>query len=229
MRILIVAPKYTPVRGQFYQFPLGLGYIISALKHAGFDVHALNCNESDEPSDLQVARMVTLLDPQICATGALSPFLPKVQEIFNAARRAKPSIVNIAGGGVLSSDPEAGPKVMDIDIGVIGEGEETIVDVVRTLQEGADRRHQGADTSGRQEGDHPVGAVGHQQTDAAPLADADGQQALGQLGRAPLDLCPRQMCPIVDQQFLVGPALDSALEDPGDGGRRRERLTGNYR
>ena len=138
MRILIVAPKYTPVRGQFYQFPLGLGYIISALKHAGFDVHALNCNESDEPSDLQVARMVTLLDPQICATGALSPFLPKVQEIFNAARRAKPSIVNIAGGGVLSSDPEAGPKVMDIDIGVIGEGEETIVDVVRTLQEGAD-------------------------------------------------------------------------------------------
>lgn len=138
MRILIVAPKYTARMGQFYQFPLGLGYIISALKHAGFDVHTLNCNESDEPSGAQVARMVTLLDPQICATGALSPFLPKVQEIFDAARRAKPGIVNIAGGGVLSSDPEAGPRVMDIDIGVIGEGEETIVDVVRTLQRGGD-------------------------------------------------------------------------------------------
>ena len=124
--------------GQFYQFPLGLGYIISALKRAGFEVHALNCNESVEPSDVQVARMVTLLDPQICATGALSPFLPKVQEIFDAARRAKPSIVNIAGGGVLSSDPEAGPRIMDIDIGVIGEGEETIVDVVRTIQCGGD-------------------------------------------------------------------------------------------
>ena len=138
MRVLIVAPKYTAKTGEFYQFPLGLGYIITALKRAGHDVHALNCNESADSSGEQVARMVALFDPHICATGALSPFLPRVQEIFNAARRAKPSIVNIAGGGVLSSDPEAGPRVMDIDIGVIGEGEETIVDVVRTLETGGD-------------------------------------------------------------------------------------------
>ncbi len=138
MRVLIVAPKYTPRRGDFYQFPLGLGYIISALKRERFEVHCLNCNESDDATGSQVERAVRQLQPDICATGALSPFLPQVQDIFAAARRARPSITNIAGGGVLSSDPEAGPQVMDIDIGVIGEGEHTIVDTVRTLESGGD-------------------------------------------------------------------------------------------
>jgi len=138
MKILVVAPKYTRNPGEFYQFPLGLGYIISALKRAGFDVHCLNCNEAAESTGEQVERMVRLIDPQICATGALSPFLPQVQELFDAARRAKPSITNVAGGGVLSSDPEAGLSIMNIDIGVIGEGEETIVDVARTIAAGGD-------------------------------------------------------------------------------------------
>jgi len=138
MRILIVAPKYTAKSGEFYQFPLGLGYIISALKAAGFEVHTLNCNDSPETSGQQVVRAVSEIDPAICATGGLSPFLPDIQQIFRAARLAKANIFSIAGGGVLSSDPEAGPKVMDIDAGVIGEGEETIVELARAVQTGAD-------------------------------------------------------------------------------------------
>lgn len=138
MRILVVAPKYTEKSGEFYQFPLGLGYIISALRSAGFEVHTLNCNDSPEASGQQVVRAVSEINPAICATGGLSPFLPEIQKIFRAARLAKPGIFNIAGGGVLSSDPEAGPKVMDIDAGVIGEGEETIVALARAVQFGED-------------------------------------------------------------------------------------------
>lgn len=138
MRILIVAPKYTAAMGDFYQFPLGLGYISSSLKRAGHEVHCLNCNHTNEDPALVVERMVRELDPAICATGALSPFLPRVKEIFNAARRAKASIINMAGGGVLSSDPEAAPLIMDIDVGVIGEGEETVVDLCDALERGRD-------------------------------------------------------------------------------------------
>lgn len=138
MKILIVAPKYTRSVGEFYQFPLGLGYISAALKQAGHEVHCLNCNHTDEDPAALVERMVQTLAPDICATGALSPFLPQVKNIFSAARRAKPEIINIAGGGVLSSDPEAGPLVMDIDVGVIGEGEETVVDLCDALKSGRD-------------------------------------------------------------------------------------------
>ena len=138
MKVLIVVPKFTRYPGEFYHTPLGLAYIVSALKAAGFGVHCLNCNESADATEVQVARTVLLVDPDVCATGALSPFLAEVQKVFAGARRAKPKIFNVAGGGVLSSDPEAGPIVMDIDVGVIGEGEATIVEVVHALQCGGD-------------------------------------------------------------------------------------------
>lgn len=138
MKILIVAPKYTKSVGEFYQFPLGLGYISAALKRAGHDVLCLNCNHTDEDPAQLIERTVRDFDPAVCATGALSPFLPQVKVIFSAARRAKPGVVNIAGGGVLSSDPEAGPLVMDIDVGVIGEGEDTVVDLCDALERGRD-------------------------------------------------------------------------------------------
>lgn len=138
MKVLIVAPKFTESPGDFYQFPLGLGYVSSALKRAGHEVHCLNCNQFREAPATLVEQAVRAFAPDVCATGGLSPFLPKVREIFRAARIAKPDIINIAGGGCLSSDPEAGPEVMDIDVGVIGEGEETIVDLCDALENGRD-------------------------------------------------------------------------------------------
>jgi anaerobic magnesium-protoporphyrin IX monomethyl ester cyclase len=138
MRLLIVAPKYTTAPGDFYQFPLGLGYISSALKAAGHEVHCLNCNHAVEDEDVLVDRYVRAINPDVVATGGLSPYLPRIRKVFSAARLAKPSIINIAGGGVLSSDPEAGPLVMDIDAGVIGEGEETVVDLVDAFERGRD-------------------------------------------------------------------------------------------
>lgn len=138
MKILIVAPKYTAAKGDFYQFPLGLGYISAVLKKAGHQVHCLNLNHSNEDPVVLVENAVRAFKPDACATGGLSPFLPNIANIFSAARRAKPEIINIAGGGALSADPEAGPQVMDIDVGVIGEGEETVVDLVATLEGGGD-------------------------------------------------------------------------------------------
>lgn len=138
MKIVIVAPKFTAAKGDFYQFPLGLGYISAVLKKAGHNVHCLNLNHHNEETESLVERVVREFKPDVCATGGLSPFMPNIQKIFRAARRARPEIFNIAGGGALSSDPEAGPLVMDIDAGVIGEGEETVVDLVATVQRGGD-------------------------------------------------------------------------------------------
>src|SRR5579871_120787 len=133
MKILLVAPRFVESAGDFYQFPLGLGYISAVLKKNGHDVRCLNANHSSLALDELVDQSVRDFTPDVCATGALSPFMPQVQQIFTAARRAKREIINIAGGGVLSSDPEAGPSLMDIDAGVIGEGEDTIVDLCETL------------------------------------------------------------------------------------------------
>lgn len=134
MHILLVVPRYSATWGEFYQFPLGLGYIASAIKRAGHIVSGLNLNHY--PGDVEdlVAEKVSTLSPDACATGALSPFLPVVQPIFSGARKAKMDIINIAGGGVVSGEPGVILDVADIDYGVVGEGEATIVELLDSLE-----------------------------------------------------------------------------------------------
>lgn len=138
MKVLIVAPRYIDVLGDFYQFPLGLGYISAVLKQHDHDVFCLNSNKSDAPISQLVHQTVRSFSPDICATGAISPYLPQIQKIFRAARAAKPEIFNVAGGGLLSSDPEAALRLIDVDAGVIGEGEETILDLCQNLTDHGD-------------------------------------------------------------------------------------------
>lgn len=134
MHILLVVPRYGANWGEFYQIPLGLGYIASALKHAGHTVTSLNLNHYQGTVEDLVAAKVAEIDPDACATGSLAPFLSALKSIFAAARQAKPGIINIAGGGLVSGEPEMSLRALDIDFGVIGEGEETIVELLDCIE-----------------------------------------------------------------------------------------------
>lgn len=138
MNILLVVPRYSSTWGEFYQFPLGLGYIAAAMKREGHRVTGLNLNHHRGSVESIVAAKIAAINPDVCATGALSPFLPLVQSIFNAARQAKPTIINIAGGGVVSGEPGRILDVVDIDVGVVGEGELTIVELLDHLSKSWD-------------------------------------------------------------------------------------------
>jgi radical SAM superfamily enzyme YgiQ (UPF0313 family) len=138
MHILLVVPRYSSTWGEFYQFPLGLGYVAAAMKRAGHKVTGLNLNHHRGEVDALVAAKVAELNPDVCATGGLSPFLSLVQRVFAAARRTKPRIINIAGGGMVSGEPGVILDVADIDVGVVGEGELTIVELLDCLQSSGD-------------------------------------------------------------------------------------------
>ncbi len=137
MRVLMVVPRFVENFGDFYQFPLGLAYIASSLKQAGHAVYGLNLNHVRGGVET-VADAVRMHAIDACCTGGLSPFLPEVKKVFVGARRGNRQVVNIAGGGVVSSDPEVAPQVMDIDLGVVGEGEVTICDALQALEKGTD-------------------------------------------------------------------------------------------
>ena len=138
MKILIVVPRFVENFGQFHNFPLGLGYIASALRNAGHEVFGLNLNQHFGSIATLVGAAVRKDGIEICATGSLSPFLPQIRETFDATRAANPDILNICGGGVVSSDPDIAPDMMDMDIGVVGEGEETIVEAIEVHRSGGD-------------------------------------------------------------------------------------------
>ncbi|MEO5336812.1 MAG: B12-binding domain-containing radical SAM protein, partial [Magnetospirillum sp. WYHS-4] len=135
MRFLIAIPRFVP-SGTAYDFPLGIAYVSAALKAAGHEIHCLNLNhEAGKPDDI-VARHVRTIDPDVFATGGLSPHFGAVESMFAGARRAKKDILNLVGGGVFSGDPEAVAPLLDMDIGAIGEADETVVEMAAALEAG---------------------------------------------------------------------------------------------
>lgn len=135
MKILLAIPNFGR-KGLTYNFPLGIAYISSALKSAGREVHCLNLNHTDEAAEKTIPRVIKSIDPDVFATGSLSPFFNSVKHILSIARQAKPSITNILGGGIFSSSPDAMMRSADIDVGVIGEGEDTMIELMKAHEEG---------------------------------------------------------------------------------------------
>lgn len=138
MKYLLVAPKYVDRYGEPRTFPLGLAYISSMLKAEGHTVHCVDLNyEPDQPAQV-VERLMAEHSPDVVGMGAVSTYIGQVRAVFEAARRVKPSVINIVGNTVYSVDPETILDHLDVDIGVSGEGERPIAEVAAALEHGAD-------------------------------------------------------------------------------------------
>ncbi|HXE74003.1 MAG TPA: radical SAM protein [Candidatus Nitrosotenuis sp.] len=135
MRFLIVAPRFVKKIGDYYSFPVGPAYISGALKAAGFDVECLNMNHHDWST---LSRVIRQRDIDVVCTGAISPFYRQVHRVLEVARKANPRIKVVGGGGIVSSEPELITELLGLDFGVIGEGEETIVELATALTQGGD-------------------------------------------------------------------------------------------
>jgi len=138
MKILLVVPRYVEKVGQYYIFPLGLAYVSGALKQAGHEVHCLNLNHREDAVETEVEKAVREIGPDAMGTGTLSVHYPLMKPLLAAARRAKPDIINFIGNGAVTSEPELILSSTEADIGVLGEGEVTVVELIAALEEGRD-------------------------------------------------------------------------------------------
>ena len=138
LNYLIVMPLFQSHPDDAYYFPLGLPYISSAMKKAGFKVYTLNLNHKTDPYEVLRER-IARDNIDVVMTGAISPQYSQVSAIFEITKEVNSEILTIAGGGIVSADPIATMTALKTaDYGVIGEGEETIVQLCDTLQEGGD-------------------------------------------------------------------------------------------
>lgn len=137
MKILVVAPRYHSDKvGAYYDFPVGLGYISSCMKQKGHDVECINLNNFNEPVEPALRAEIAKRNIQVCCTGGLSGLYNQVDMICRAAKDANPETVTIAGGGLISSEPELMVQSLPVDVGVVGEGEETIVELLEAIGAG---------------------------------------------------------------------------------------------
>lgn len=135
MKILIVMIQQ--VRMTSYYPQLGVGYISASLKRAGHDVNVLNPNHSTEWWKPQLIQAINEHNPQMIAVGGMSFHMNQIRGIAAVARAQAPHSVIVIGGNAVSNHPKvAMSAVPEADIGVVGEGEQTIVDLVEALESG---------------------------------------------------------------------------------------------
>ena len=141
MKILLIVPRFIDKHATYYDFPIGMAYISAALKRAGHEVQCLNLNNHQEKSERLVAMTVRKFHPDIIGTGGLSVHYRLIKAVIESARLVMPSLTVMVGGGIVSSEPELMLKALGADVGVLGEGEETVVKLMCAIEKGYDLTH----------------------------------------------------------------------------------------
>lgn len=132
-------PQYRENPNEGYFFPFGIPYISASLKKAQFNVFTLNLNHEEASLDEILRENIAENRIDAILTGGNSQDYHVVKRIFDKAREIKKDIINICGGGLISGDSVSAMTALEIvDYGVIGEGEETIVELCKIIEENGD-------------------------------------------------------------------------------------------
>ena len=142
LKILLIIPRYTGTEkvDYSYTFPLGLGYISSVMKQAGYDVTVLNLNHKNGTITDILNQWMSKEKYDVIATGHTGMGFSIVKKITDVARihPSKPKI--ILGGALITSEKELMFKTLDPDYAVYGEGEITTIELLKCIQKKGDFR-----------------------------------------------------------------------------------------
>lgn len=131
MHSIIIAPRFPPNQRTI---PLGLAYISSFLKKAGKDVDCLDLNHFVEPTEKTLRRYLHNKRYDVICTGGLSIYYHEIKEIVEHVRKIVPHAKIVMGGALVSSEPELMYDALKPDYMVVGEGEETLLELLEHLE-----------------------------------------------------------------------------------------------
>ncbi len=129
MKILLVNP---PQVTRYPQPPMGLGLIAAILEKEGYEVSLLDANALR----LSVENIVPYASgADVVGLTAMTPTINSALSIAHHLKSAHPGLTTILGGAHVTLLPEETlTSAPQVDIAVTGEGEETIIDLLRALE-----------------------------------------------------------------------------------------------
>jgi radical SAM superfamily enzyme YgiQ (UPF0313 family) len=142
MRILLISVNRE--RMPYPVFPLGLAYIVRALREEGHEMEVMDlCFSQEVSADLNdtlhrfrpdlIGISLRNLDNLTYPTSV--SYLKEVEEVTGICRRSSSSRLVIGGSGY-SLAPQEILQHLDVDFGIVGEGEEIFPQLVRSLERG---------------------------------------------------------------------------------------------
>ena len=138
MNILVINPSLRP-DSLLKLFPVGLGYVVSAMKQAGFSFDLLDI-DAYRYSDQEGEKLIRNKSYDIVCMGCIVTGYKKVKELTKLIRDYHSKATIVVGNSVATSIPEILLTNTDTDIAVMGEGDITIVELLKALQNGTPLR-----------------------------------------------------------------------------------------
>lgn len=136
MRVLILNVVLRPhSKGRY--FPIGIGYIATALKNAGiaFDIYD---NELYRNDDATVHEYLKAHVYDVYMMGTLITGFKRVRQYAEWIKNVNTNAIIIAGNSVASSIPEILLRNTEVDIASLGEGDVTSVELLKKIENGED-------------------------------------------------------------------------------------------
>jgi radical SAM superfamily enzyme YgiQ (UPF0313 family) len=131
MNLLVINISLRPA-SPLKLFPIGLGYITTAMKKAGFTFDLLDI-DAHRPSDQEVENFIKKKKYDVVCLGCIVTGYKIVKALANLVKEHHPQAIIIAGNSVATSIVDTLLTRTKVDIAVMSEGDETIVDLLQTL------------------------------------------------------------------------------------------------
>jgi len=131
MKVLIINISLRPDSEKIL-FPIGIGYIATAIKNAGFDLEILDLDVLHW-SDKKIGEFIRDSSFDVVAMGCLVTGYRYVKKYCEMIKRHK-NVPIIVGNSVAASIPKILMKKTKADIGVMGEGDITIVELLKAIE-----------------------------------------------------------------------------------------------
>jgi anaerobic magnesium-protoporphyrin IX monomethyl ester cyclase len=138
MKVLLVEPprRTWEVMGNYVSPPLGLAYLAAVLETAGIELDILDCNAS-KIGWSALGETIEQLQPNIIGAAAITPSFYEALRVMEIAKKISPGIVTVLGGPHVTFTPEETlTQCPEIDVIVRGEGEQTLLELVRCYEKG---------------------------------------------------------------------------------------------
>jgi len=143
MKVLLIDPPFEiwELMGDCCAPPLGLAYIAAVLEQHDIPVELIHCNGlgitwKDVPEIIEKA------SPDIVGTGALTPMFSAAIRLVKMVKEVDPDVITMVGGSHATfTYEEALLKIPEIDIIVRGEGEQTVVELIKCLETDSDLKN----------------------------------------------------------------------------------------
>ena len=112
--------------------PLGLAYIAAATREAKFPVQVIDAYSLGLSGE-EIRRQIEAFRPQVVGISALTPQWPDAEIVAGIVKSVDAGILTVAGGPHVTALPDAAASHPAVDVAVIGEGEQTMVEICETV------------------------------------------------------------------------------------------------